>query len=145
MKPILPLVIFIVFWLIFAVVKEKSYHEHSYAAAKTRDVDSIQTSLRKIRYCMTYELRTVKWRRSLLSAAAASFLLFAVCWRRFPTPAEMITHLLILTLVFSVVWNDFSSRTATGALRHCDSNANNIKRLLKENRRFILPSWLEVL
>lgn len=135
------LIIFLVFWAVFAVIKEKSDHHHPYSAAQTLDKDSVMISIRKIRYCMTYELRAVKWRRSLLSAAIATILLFAVCWQRIPTSQEIITHLLLITVVFSIVWSNFSTRTATDALRYCDGNINHVKKMLKSDRNFILPSW----
>ena len=135
------LIIFIVFWFAFAVIKEKSDHQHSYAASQTLDKDSIMTSIRKIRYCMTYELRVVKWRRSLLSATITTFLLFTVCWQRLPTASEIITHMLLITVVFSIIWSNFSTRTGTDALRYCDGNISHVKKLLRSNRNFILPSW----
>ena len=141
MHPTLILTMFLLFWLAFAVVKEKADQEHSYSASKSRDEDCISTALHKVRYCMTYELRAVKWRRSLISAALATFALFAVCWRRIPTPAEILTHMLFITMVFSVVWGNFSSVTGTDALKYCDDNMDHIKKLLKKNRSFILPSW----
>ena len=140
MKSILILVAFIVFWLVFAIIKEKSDQEHAYAAAKVGENDSLSSALRKVRYCMTYEVRTIKWRRALMSAAIATILLFLLCWQRLPTPQEIITHMLVMTAVFSAVWSNFAAKTSTAALQHCDNNISNIKKLLKQHRNFILPS-----
>ena len=140
MKTLLIVIFFTLFWLTWAIVLEKKDRDHSYKASDVRENDSIMTSLRKIRYCMTYELRVIKWRRSLISAVIATFLIFLLCWRRFPTSQEFITHMLLFTAIFAAMWNNFVVKTGSDVLNYCDKNIENIKKLLKENHSFILPS-----
>ena len=141
MKFLLILVGFILFWIVFAVVKERKEQKNAYAAAKTRDMDSISSSLRKIRYCMTYDLRTIKWRRSLVSAGIITTMLFALVWRRMPSSAEILTHMLLITAVMAAVWSDFTTRTSSEAAAYADRNIDHIKDLLTKHHSFILPNW----
>ena len=142
MKSLLILVGFIIFWVVFAIIKERDDQSNAYIAAKKQDNDSISTSLRKIRYCMTYDLRTIKWRRSLISAGIVTIMLFVLVWRRIPSSSELLTHILLITTVFSIVWRYFSTRTMSDAVGYTDSNIDHIKELLVKNRSFILPNWL---
>ncbi len=141
MKNLLIVMIFVLFWICFAVLKENAEQKNSYAAAQTREEDSISSSLRKIRYCTTYDLRTVKWRRSLISAAIVTALLFTIVWRRLPTPAEFTSHMLLITAVFTTVWSNFAYRTSSEASNYVDANIDHIKSLLIKNHSFILPNW----
>jgi uncharacterized BrkB/YihY/UPF0761 family membrane protein len=141
MKALVVLIVFSLFWIIFAILRERKEQQNAYIAAKKRDEDSISSSLRKIRYCVTYDLRTIKWRRSLISAGIVSFMLFALVWRRLPSSAEFATHMLIITAVFSIVWTNFSYTTGKDAAFYVDNNIKHIKKLLINNRSFILPNW----
>ena len=142
MKSSLILAGFLIFWIIFAVIKERKEQKNAYAAAKTRDTDSISSALRKIRYCMTYDLRTIKWRRALLSAGIVTVMLFMLVWRRIPSSSELITHMLLIMAVFTSVWSNFSTRTSSEAAGYVDSNIDHIKDLLTKNHSFILPTWV---
>ena len=141
MKSILILISFIAFWLAFAVKSERKDQENAYSAAKKRDEDSISSSLRKIRYCVTYDLRTIKWRRSLISAGIVTVLLFAFVWRRIPSSAELLTHVLLITAVFSTMWSSYAVRTSSDAASYVEANIGHIKELLTKHHSFILPSW----
>jgi len=141
MKSLFLLIIFTVFWIAFAVRSEYRDQENSYSAAKKRDNDSISSSLRKIRYCTTYDLRTIKWRRSLISAGIVTILLFSLIWRRFPSSAELVSHMLLITAVFTLMWSNYATRTSSDAASYVDDNIDHIKKLLTNNHSFILPSW----
>ena len=141
MKSLLIVIGFALFWIVFAIIKEKRAQKDAYAAANTREEDSISASLRKIRYCTTYDLRTIKWRRSLISAGIVTAILFSIVWRRMPSPGEFISHMLLVTAVFTAVWSNFSIRTSSEASKYVDANINHIKSLLIKNHSFILPNW----
>ena len=132
---------FVLFWICFALIKEKCEQKDAYAAAKTREEDSISSSLRKIRYCTTYDLRTIKWRRSLISAGIVTSILFGIVWRRLPSPSEFLSHMLLITIIFTAVWSNFAMRTSSEASAYVDANIDHIKTLLMENHSFILPNW----
>ncbi len=141
MPPILIVIMFTVFWVVFAIIKEIVDQKDAYSASKSRDKDNISSALRKIRYCMSYETRTVKWRRSVIAASIATIALFSVCWRRIPTSEEILSHLLIITMVYSLIWDNFCFVTGSSAVRYCDGNIEHIKKLLVKNHTFVLPSW----
>ncbi len=141
MKSLLILIAFGLFWVIFAIIKEQGEQKNAYIAAKKRDADSISVSLRKLRYCITYDLRTIKWRRSLISAFIITFMLFTLVWRRLPSPQELITHMLLITAVFSTMWSNFSKITSKEAAACVDDNIQHIKQLLIKDHTFILPNW----
>ena len=141
MKQLLIIVGFVLFWICFALIKERSEQKNAYAAAKSREEDNISSSLRKIRYCTTYDLRSIKWRRSLIGAGIVTGLLFCIVWRRLPSPAEFLSHMLLITAVFTTIWCNFASRTSSEASNYVDANINHIKSLLIKNHSFILPNW----
>ena len=142
MKSILILIAFIAFWIAYAVKSERKAQENAYSAAKKRDEDSISSSLRKIRYCVTYDLRTIKWRRSLISAGIVTVLLFALVWRRMPSSTELLTHILLITAVFSAMWSSYTARTSSDVASYVGAHIGHIKELLTKNHSFILPSWI---
>ena len=142
MKPSFLLIIFIVFWIALAVRCEYRDQENAYSAAKKRDKDSISSSLRKIRYCATYDMRTIKWRRSLISAGIVTILLFALIWRRMPSSAELLSHMLLITAVFSTMWSSYTARTSSDVASYVGAHIGHIKELLTKNHSFILPSWI---
>ena len=141
MKFLLILVCFILFWIVFAVIKERDEQKNAYSAAETRDNDSILSSLRKIRYCMTYDLRTIKWRRSIISAGIITVMLFALLWHRMPSSSELLTHMILIAAVVAAVWSNFSSRTSSEVATYVDSNIDHVKYLLNKHHSFILPNW----
>ena len=136
---IIYLYLFTIFWIVFAIYYEIKEQRHSYKDAENDKNDNILKSLRKIRYCYTYDMRSIKWRRSLISAVIAMILLFTIVWNRKPTPSEFILHLLILTCVFAAVWNNYAIMNGNEVVKIGDDNLNHIKTLLKENKSFVLP------
>jgi len=129
------------FWVFLAISHEKKDQKNAYVASKSRKEDSIPSALRKIRYCTTYDLRTIKWRRSLISAFIVTVLLFGAVWNRLPSPSEFVCHILLITTVFSAVWSNFATLTSSEASKYVDSNINHINSLLTKNHSFILPNW----
>ena len=134
-------VCFVLFWVTFAMRAEKREQKNAYSAAEARDIDSISSALRKIRYCATYDLRTIKWRRSFLSAVFITSVLFALVWQRMPSSSELLTHVLVITAIVSAVWSNFSDMTSSDVAAYVDSNIDQIKSRLSKEHRFILPSW----
>ena len=141
MKYRLLLICFILFWVAFAVRAERDEQKNAYTAAQTRGVDSISSALRKIRYCATYDLRTIKWRRSLISAVIITIMLFALLWQRLPSSSELLTHVILITAVTSTMWSSFSDATSSDVAACVDANIAHVKTQLSKNHRFILPSW----
>ena len=131
------LYLFTFFWIVYAIRYEYIQQRHSYQDAKNDKNDNILRSLRKIRYCYTYDVRSIKWRRSLISAIIALILIFTIVWNRQPTPSEFILHLLLLTFVFALVWNNYAKINGSEAVKIGDSNLNHLKTLLKK-KSFIL-------
>ena len=136
---VLLIVLFIAYWVAFAFVNERTEQKNSYIAGEAKEKDSINSSLRKIRYCATFDLRTVKWRRSIISATIVTILLFLLLWMRLPSPSEIIIHILVITAVFSAMWDNFNIITSQDAAKHVDSNIQHIKSLLVKNHSFIMP------
>lgn len=128
-------------WAVVAVIRECREQDNAYTGAQTRGSDSIAASLHKLRFCVTYEMRTIKWRRSLVAAVASTALLFLLCWRRVPTPRQLLTHVLIILGVYSAMWSHYAKCTSEDAVKYAVGNIDHIKQLLVQNHSFILPSW----
>ena len=141
MKALLVIITVIASWMVFAVRSEILEQRNAYTAAKVRDNDTIHASLRKMRYCLTYDMRTIKWRRSLMSSGIVTLLLFLLLWQRLPSSSEFLTHILVVTIVFSAMWTNFSKRTGFEAASYADANLDHVKKLLQRHHSFILPNW----
>jgi len=119
---------FLFFWLCFAFICEYREQKNAYISAIPKENDTIYASLRKLRYLMTYEVRVIKWRRSLLAAFISTILIYLIVWNKIPNTRELILHIILLTSVYSYTWDTFSSRTAKEASSLADKNINKIKK-----------------
>jgi hypothetical protein len=125
------LILTIVFFSIFAIYFEKKQSCHSYDNAKINKKDNISRSFQKLRHCITFENRSIKWRRSLLTSCMITLLLFIFCWERRPTSSEIIIHIILITLVVTINWNNFSLNSGEKSLHVCNDIIKHIKKLTK--------------
>lgn len=127
------------FFSIYAIYREYTEHDDAFTKNKVRVKDSIWSSLRKLENCLDYDKKTIKWRRTLIATLISMILLFGVFHRRSPSSKEFIIHFFFIFVVFYVMWQNYSDRTASGAVLYGRENIDNIKRQLAEKRRYILP------
>jgi hypothetical protein len=106
------------FFLLFALYHEHKEHDDAFTYHKSTKTDSIFSSLSKLENCLSYDAKTIKWRRIFIGTYLSIILIFGV---------------------FYLNWNHYSKRTAFKATEYGKENINNINKKLKETRKFILP------
>jgi len=129
----------LIFFCIYALYKEYKEHDDAFTLNKAKENDGLWSSVRKLEKCLDYDQKTIKWRRILLSTILCICLLFAILHKRLPTTKEVVIYLFFIFIVFYVNWNQYSKRTASGAVFYGRENIQNIKRHLLEHRSFIFP------
>jgi len=77
-----------------------------YHHGKPRRRDTVRTLLEKIRLSSRYEVNSVKWRRCILFAIIAGFVLLSLLFYRLPTGQELIIAVIVLYL-FSYIALDY--------------------------------------
>lgn len=120
---------FIGFWFIFAIIFEKKDQKNAYLGTKSQETDNIHKSLSKLKYLISYDNRTIKWRRAIIFSVILISLLFLLCWYRFPTPKELIIHTLLCIGVYSYIWNNYTETTGKDVISYFDGISKHIKKI----------------
>lgn len=129
----------LVFFSIFAIIFEFKDQHNAYTLGKSSENDSINASVRKLHICMTYDTKTIKWRRILLASAMAVLLLFGLVHRRLPEPRELLLYFVIIFICFELSWRTYTSRTSNEAIKYAEENISQLRKTLTRERCFILP------
>jgi hypothetical protein len=88
--------------LVFAVRKELGEGDDSFKHALSKDSDSTQTSLWKIRVCSRYRENTVRWRRVFIGTVLSCILAFTILYKP-PSPRSMGVWMVSIFTVFTFV------------------------------------------
>lgn len=135
MTIIYPLIIIL---CIFAVYNEIRQYNDSYILAKP-DKESNKTkknskankrylinTLKKIKICVSYDFKTIKWRRTFLASVSATFLIYFVVNNNFPKEKDFLLTTIVIFLVISLMWYSYINKTAKEVNRFCDQNLLNV-------------------
>lgn len=133
------LIITLLFFCVYAILKEYKEHDDCFALGKYRERDSVHSSLRKLVKCVESDGNTVKWRRTLLATTISIIIIFGLVHTHIPTAKELLLYILIIFIVFYMSWHTYSIRTTGKAAIYAKEHIDNIKKYLAEKRRFILP------
>jgi len=134
------LITFLIFWCLYAVVKEYGEHDDSFRIQKPREGESIYRSMKKLEKCASYELHTIKWRRTLICTVVVIVLIFALIHQRVPGPKELLLHVFLIFLIFFLSWNNYTGRTSSKAADYISEHLHNIRQRIETDHAFILPS-----
>lgn len=96
---------------IYAIKCEQKNAQHAYEWGNPIDTDSLPLLLKKAEWCMTYEDRTIKWRRSFLIAFVCTLLISAI-QQRVPLPNEFFLNFIIIYVGYSIMWYSYVSNVA---------------------------------
>lgn len=96
----------------YALSREDMNSRHSYEWGIPTPTDSALVLFKKVDWCMTYEDRTIKWRRAfIVSFVCASML--DVIHHRIPTVKEFMLQFLIIYIGYSIMWYSYVESVAT--------------------------------
>ena len=129
----------VIFWIIFAIYSEYQDQQNAYILGIPKDTDSIHKSLSKLEKCISYDVKTIKWRRAYLVANLITILLFISVIRKIPTPSEYLLYLIIISAGYIFMWSHYVETTSKDVLKYTMINMYNIKENIKKNHSFILP------
>ena len=116
----------IIFFTIYAIYFEVKEQCHSYEAGKPKQGDKLKICLEKIKCCLTYDMKTIKWRRSLIASTVIIILVFLLVHKRKPELNEMLLYIIICFVVMHVNWKTYTSMVSTEAITY---GLENIKKL----------------
>jgi len=133
------LICIIIFFSIFAVIFEIKDQHNAYTLGKASEKDTVGDSLRKLKICMTYDTKTIKWRRILLATTAAVIFIFGIVCRRLPETRELLLYFVIIFCCFELSWRSYTSRTSLEVIKYSEENMKQLKKTLSEERSFIFP------
>lgn len=129
------LIVFIVVILlitIFAYIKEKKEQPNSYLQGLPNDSDTIPKIIQKLRYCLSVDQKTIKWRRSLFASVIVTTLIFIVIHWRFPELKELLLYLSIVYFVYYMTWQNYTDTISKTVTDIGEKNLKNLKICLRQ-------------
>jgi len=100
--------LFFVIVFVFAFWREGKEQKNCYIQGIHSNRDSEKTACKKILYCLKASQKTIKWRRSIMSAIITVILLYCVVYRKFPEGNELFLTVLIIYFVFYISWSNLT-------------------------------------
>ena len=95
----------------FAIKKEQIDGKDAYTLAIPKEGDDIHKICKKIKLCLDADLKTVKWRRSFITAAIATFLICILVLAKIPTLKDLLLCLFIIYIVYYIAWEHYTNIT----------------------------------
>lgn len=138
MSPALIILISVlVFFALFALYFEKIDQKNAYSMGKHEDGDSIDRTLYKLRICVEYDMKTIKWRRILLATGTAVTLLFLLVHRRLPEPREFLLYFVIIFMCLEISWRTYVSYISSDVVRCGEENLSHLRKEIEKMRSLI--------
>jgi ABC-type phosphate/phosphonate transport system permease subunit len=125
------IVIFIILLSAYAFIFEKNESSDAFIKGIPDKKDSINKLYKKLEWCATYETRTVKWRRTLLSTVFIIILLFGFIHNKFPNTREVVLY---MVFIFGTIYISGSLYTQQISMKVNDMCKNCIK-FIKDNSK----------
>lgn len=94
---------------LFALHREKYETDHSYKDGVPQEKDNIGKLYHKLKICLAYDSRVIKWRRVFISTCLSMLLFFAIAYQRIPTCREFILFLIVVYGCFFFEWSNYTS------------------------------------
>lgn len=84
----------------FAIRSEKVEYNDAYIKHKPNIKDDYNTIIQKIENSLDYDLKTIKWRRVLLSTVICIIIIF----RKMPSSKEFLLYFFVIFITFYIIW-----------------------------------------
>lgn len=124
-------VLFFIGVFIFAFWREEKEQKNCYTQGIHSDFDTEKTACKKIIYCLQASQKTIKWRRSIMSAIITTFLLYSIVYRKFPEGNELFLTVLIVYFVFYISWSNLNQTVDSRIEKIGISNVRYLRSRLK--------------
>ena len=124
--------------LIFAFLGEIQHQKNAYCLNKATEKDTIQRSFQKLKNCINYDIKTVKWRRIFIPTIFSTFLVYIFALKRFPTAKEFILSASVIFIPFYFSYTNYSETTSKEAMKYSLDNIKNIKTIIKNKKKLII-------
>jgi Ca2+/H+ antiporter len=126
-------IIVLFFYALFFEIREQ---KHAYIRGNTSSRDDIKKSLQKIDICLSYDLKTIKWRRCFIATVIIIVLLFVFVKENEVTSKNVLLHFTIIFTVIYLVWRNYANVTGEDAYRVGKENIDNVFRLVNQKNEF---------
>ena len=121
-------VVLLIMFACFAAYREKQDQPNSYKQGYPADNDPISRICRKVKYCLDSDTKTIKWRRSFISAIIATISLFAIVHCRIPETKELVLYILVIYIVYYMMWHNYTATTSAVAAKIGNDNLIKLKK-----------------
>lgn len=118
------------FFSVWAIFFENKDQPNAYTLGKSQETDRLYDSIRKLKICMSYDTKTIKWRRILLATTISVAGIFFFVLRRKPEPRELLLTFVIIFLTFELTWRDYTNRTSYDAMKYGQENIDHIRSII---------------
>jgi hypothetical protein len=129
---LLLIAVIVVIFFLYSLILESKENNHSYIRGKASPTDSVKRSLKKIDMCLSYDLKTIKWRRCFVTTIIILILLFTLVKENEMTPKNISLHFTIIFTIIYLSWRNYSNVTGMDVYRIGRENIDNIYRLEEE-------------
>ena len=123
------IILFLIAFALLAYYREKTEQPNSFKQGYPNKEDTELQLYRKIKYCMEANIKTIKWRRSYISAILVVILLFSIVHFRIPETKELILYVFIIYIVYYMMWHNYTEITSISAAKAGITNLKNLKNL----------------
>jgi Mg2+/citrate symporter len=127
-KPTLIVITVFCMFAWFALSNEIRHCKDPVQQADNIDTDSPIELCDKLWSCYTINRKTIKWRRTFLSALVSVALIFALVHQKIPNPQELLLYVIIIYTVWYLMWDDYSNRIESISLKNSERILHKLKR-----------------
>lgn len=117
---------------IYAYKKEVDEQPNIYKHSILEEGDNLKKLFKKLQDCLLVDSRSIKWRRSFISAVLITALMFGLIHYRIPSSKEIILTILLIYVIFYSSWINYTNVISDKVF----INGNNIIRKLKVVKTF---------
>ena len=96
----------------YALICETKNAQHAYEWGIPKDDDTPVTLLEKARWCLSYEERTIKWRRAFMISLVCAGLI-DLFNGRLPTAKEFMLKFIVIYIGYSMMWYSYVGNVAS--------------------------------
>lgn len=131
------MIIYIIFIMIiiFAIYKETREYNDSFILGKYNKTHNITKILENIKICMSYDLKTIKWRNVFITSFISTIILFLIVFARFPSSKELLLFVIIIFLSITFMWKSYINKTVNEVNKYCNENILHIYKEIKQNNK----------
>lgn len=130
----LSLIVFVLtIMFLFALFFEINEQNNAYIKGRASSRDDIKRSLKKLDICLSYDLKTIKWRRSFICTILIIILLFIFVKDNEMTAKNLVLHFTVIFTIIYLNWRNYSQVIGSDVHKIGRKNIENISISLYED------------